>query len=100
MQYIIQIYAENHTGAQCESLNNLLRDEESDALHKIIFIKIQNANTLDVKICPRSRLLFVLGRLWRKSQYISAMSETQGGGLIREKFPSNATPAQARELGL
>ncbi len=32
VQYIIQIYAEQHTGAWCESL---LRDEESDALHKI-----------------------------------------------------------------
>ncbi len=32
-----------------------------------------------------------------KSQYISSMSETQGGGLIREQFPSNTTPARARE---
>ncbi len=42
MQYIVQIYAEQHTGAGCESLNErrrvvsvILRDEESDALHKI-----------------------------------------------------------------
>ncbi len=25
------------------------------------------------------------------------MSEAQGGGLIRDQFPSNTTPAQARE---
>ncbi len=40
VQYIIQMYAEQHTGVRCESLNErlasvLLRDEESDALHKI-----------------------------------------------------------------
>ncbi len=41
VQYIVQIYAEQHTGAGCESLNerrsrrSILRDEESDALHKI-----------------------------------------------------------------
>ncbi len=41
VQYIVQMYAEQHTGAGCESLNErrsqsvLLRDEESDALHKI-----------------------------------------------------------------
>ncbi len=36
MQYIIQLYAEKHTGARCESLNELRsRAEESDALHKI-----------------------------------------------------------------
>ncbi len=35
-----------------------------------------------------------LGRLWRQSQYISSMSEAQGGGLIREQFPPNTTPAR------
>ncbi len=34
---------------------------------------------------------------WWQSQYISAMSETQGGGLSREQFPPNTTPARARE---
>ncbi len=38
-----------------------------------------------------------LGRLWRQSQYISSMSETQGGGLIREQFPPNTTPARPRD---
>ncbi len=40
VQNIVQMYAEQHTGAGCESLNNvarvasvLLLDEESDALH-------------------------------------------------------------------
>ncbi len=38
--YIVKFYAEQHTGARCESLNErrssvLLRDEESDALHEI-----------------------------------------------------------------
>ncbi len=28
------------------------------------------------------------------------MSETQGGGLIREQFPPNTTPARAREPAL
>ncbi len=28
------------------------------------------------------------------------MSETQGGGLIREQFPPNTTPARARETEL
>ncbi len=32
-----------------------------------------------------------------RSQYISAMSETQGGGLSLEQFPPNTTPARARE---
>ncbi len=39
VQYIVQMYAEQHTGARCKSLNQclsvLLRDEESDALHEI-----------------------------------------------------------------
>ncbi len=42
MQYIDQFYGKKHTGARSESLNKhrslasvLLRDEESDALHKI-----------------------------------------------------------------
>ncbi len=63
VQNIVQMYAEQHTGAGCESINKrlsrcsvLLLDEESDALHKIndVFIKIQNTNTLDVKTCPQS----------------------------------------------
>ncbi len=33
MQYIVQFYAEKHTGARVASV--LLHDEESDALHKI-----------------------------------------------------------------
>ncbi len=33
----------------------------------------------------------------RQSQYISYMCEKQGGGLIREQFPSNTTPAKVRE---
>ncbi len=41
MLYIVQFYAEQHTGVRCETLNErrfasvLFRDEESDALHKI-----------------------------------------------------------------
>ncbi len=35
-----------------------------------------------------------LGRLWRQSQYISSMSEVQGGGLIRDQSPPNTTPAR------
>ncbi len=40
MLYIVQFYAEQHTGMWCESLNKrcsrrLLRDEESAALYKI-----------------------------------------------------------------
>ncbi len=49
-----------------------------------------------LKYVLRAVYCLILGRLWRKSQYISAMSETQGGGLIREKFQSNATPRRAR----
>ncbi len=39
----------------------------------------------------------LLSRLWRQSQYISTLSEAQGGGLIRDQFPPNMTPARARE---
>ncbi len=36
-----------------------------------------------------------LGRLWwRQSQDISSMSETRGGGLIRDQFPPNTTRAR------
>ncbi len=36
MQYIVQIYAEQHTGADVTGVASvLLPDEESDALHKI-----------------------------------------------------------------
>ncbi len=31
----------------------------------IIFIKIQNTNTLDVKICPQSGLLFVVEQVMK-----------------------------------
>ncbi len=70
VQNIVQMYAEQHTGAGCESLNKrsvLLLNEESDALHKIndVFIKIQNTNTLDVKTCPQSCLLFVFGQVMK-----------------------------------
>ncbi len=41
-----------------------------------------------------------LGRIWRQSQYISSMSEAQGGGLIRDEFPPNTTPARAQEPAL
>ncbi len=61
VQNIVQMYAEQHTGAGCESINKRRSglsycDEESDALLKIndVFIKIQNTNTLDVKTCPQS----------------------------------------------
>ncbi len=45
----------------------LLLDEESDALLKIndVFIKIQNTNTLDVKTCPQSCLLFVVEQVMK-----------------------------------
>ncbi len=38
VQYIVQMYAEQHTGTWCELLNEhrlRLLDEETDALHKI-----------------------------------------------------------------
>ncbi len=69
VQNIVQMYAEQHTGAGCESnvacvASVLLLDEESDALLKIndVFIKIQKTNTLDVKTCHQSCLLFVFGQ--------------------------------------
>ncbi len=74
VQNIVQMYAEQHTGAGCESINKrarvesvLLLDEESDALLKIndVFIKIQNTNTLDVKTCPQSCLLFVVEQVMK-----------------------------------
>ncbi len=74
VQNIVQMYAEQHTGAGCESINKrarvesvLLLDEESDALLKIndVFIKIQNTNTLDVKTCPQSCWLFVFGQVMK-----------------------------------
>ncbi len=36
----------------------------------------------------------LLSRLWRQSQYISSTSEAQSGGLIRDQFPLNSTPAR------
>ncbi len=47
----------------------ILRDEESDALHKIndYIITIHNTNTLDVKICPQSCLRFVFGQTVKAS---------------------------------
>ncbi len=64
VQYIVQIYAEQYRRA-CESLNQrlasvLLCDEET-----IIFLKIQNTNTLDVKICHQSGLLFVVEQVMK-----------------------------------
>ncbi len=78
MQNIVQMYAEQHTGAGCESINKvahiasvLLLDEESDALLKIndVFIKIQNTNTLDVKKCHQSCLLFWSGYEGNRSSF-------------------------------
>ncbi len=66
----------------------------------IIFILIQNTNTLDVKICPQSCLLFIFGQVMKAIAELSSMSETQVGGLIREQFPPNTPPAgraRARE---
>ncbi len=50
---------------QITSVAVFLRDGKPDALDKItiLFIKIQNTNTLDVKICPQSCLLFVCGQV-------------------------------------
>ncbi len=50
-----------------------------------------------LKYVLRTVYWLFLGRLWRQSQYISYMSEAQGGGLIRDQFPPNTTPAPARE---
>ncbi len=36
-----------------------------------------------LKYVLRAVYFLFLGRLWRQSQYISAMSETQGGGRTR-----------------
>ncbi len=41
-----------------------------------------------LKYLLRAVYCLFLGRLLQ-SQYISAMSKTQGGGLIREQFPPN-----------
>ncbi len=63
-------------------------DEESDALLKIndVFIKIQNTNTLDVKTCPQSCLLFVFGQVMKAiAVHFVHASEAQGGGLIRDR---------------
>ncbi len=62
MQYIVQIYASNIQACGVNHQTNIARsvlllDEET-----IIFIKIQNTNTLDVKICPQICLLFVFGQ--------------------------------------
>ncbi len=54
-----------HSGAPCESsltsITSLM--EKPDVLHKIndFIHKDTEYNTLDVKTCPRSRLLFVHG---------------------------------------
>ncbi len=74
----------------------LLLDEESDALLKIndVFIKIQNTNTLDVKTCPQSCLLFVFGQVM-KAIAVHFVHEWSAGGLIRDQFPSNTTPARS-----
>ncbi len=50
-----------------------------------------------LKYVPGAVYCLFRGRLWLQSQYILAMSETQGGGLIREQFPSDTTPARVRE---
>ncbi len=50
-----------------------------------------------LKYVLRAVYCLFLGRLWRPSQFISSMSEAQGGGLIRDQSPPNTTPAQARE---
>ncbi len=66
MQSNIQAQGVNQTNvAGVESV--LLLDEESDALLKIndVFIKIQNTNTLDVKTCPQSCLLFVVEQVMK-----------------------------------
>ncbi len=52
----------NHLN-KCRSCRPYREMKKPDALHKIknVFIKIQNTNTLDVKIIPQSGLLFVFG---------------------------------------
>ncbi len=74
MLYIVQFHKEQHTGAQCESPKCLSYGvmEKHDTLHKI--------NDFIHKDIEYKEYNF-LGRLWRQSQYISAMSETQGCGL-------------------
>ncbi len=75
VQNIVQMYAEQHTGAGCESINK--RRSRCVGFiawwriwcfaYKIndVFIKIQNTNTLDVKTCPQSCLLFVFGQVMK-----------------------------------
>ncbi len=49
-----------------------------------------------LKYLLRAVYCLFLGRLWQ-SQYISAMSKTQGGGLIREQFPPNRYSKESKE---
>ncbi len=71
--YVVQFYAEQHTRRvvwitkRTLLASVLLRDEESDALHKIndYIYKIQNTYTLDVKICPQSCLMFVVEQVMK-----------------------------------
>ncbi len=60
MQYIVQIYASNIQARGVNHQTNVARSVL--LLDTIIFIKIQNTNTLDVKICPQIGLLFVFGQ--------------------------------------
>ncbi len=70
-------------------------DEESDALLKIndVFIKIQNTNTLDVKTCPQSCLLFVFGQVM-KAIAVHFVHERSAERRIRDQSPPNTTPAR------
>ncbi len=65
----------------------LLLDKESDALHKINYYiyKDTEHKYWMLKHVLRAVDCLLLSRLWRQSQYISSMSEAQGGGLIRDR---------------
>ncbi len=90
MLYIVQFYEEQHTGARCESPKQeslasvLSHDEKARCLHKInnFIQKDTEYKYFGCQTISSERFTLFLGRLWRQSQYISAMSETQGCGVF------------------
>ncbi len=95
MQSNIQVRGVKHTSLA----SVLLRDEESDALHKINYYiyKDTEYKYVDVKICPRSCLLFVFGQVMKAILVNFRHEWSAVSGLIREQFPPITTPARARE---
>ncbi len=81
----------------------LLHDEESDALHKInnyIYLKIQNKNTLDVKTCPQSCLLFVFGQTVKAIAVNFVHERNTGWRSYPWSVPAEHESSSAREPAL